>query len=105
MFFAPVDTVRRVMRREGKAIGDYRLIEVNEAFAVQAIADIRALKMDPEHVNINGGAIALGHPTGCSGTRVLVTLLPAMQDRGAETGLATLCLGGGNAVALSVEGA
>lgn len=103
LFFAPVDAVRRLMRGEGKAIGDYRLIEVNEAFAVQAIADIRALKMDPEHVNVNGGAIALGHPIGCSGTRVLVTLLAAMQDRGAETGLATLCLGGGNAVALSVE--
>lgn len=103
LFFAPVDAVRRLMRGEGKAIGDYRLIEVNEAFAVQAIADIRALKTDPEHVNVNGGAIALGHPIGCSGTRVLVTLLAAMQDRGAETGLATLCLGGGNAVALSVE--
>ena len=103
LFFAPADAVRRLMRGEEKAISDYRLIEVNEAFAVQAIADIRALKMDPEHVNVNGGAIALGHPIGCSGTRVLVTLLAAMQDRGAETGFATLCLGGGNAVALSVE--
>jgi acetyl-CoA C-acetyltransferase len=78
-------------------------MEVNEAFAVQAIADMRALEMDEERVNVNGGAVALGHPIGASGARVLVTLLHAMEQQGAGTGLATLCLGGGNAVALSVD--
>jgi acetyl-CoA C-acetyltransferase len=103
LFFAPIDAVQKLMAREGKTIGDYELFEVNEAFAVQAIADMRALGMDEERVNVNGGAVALGHPIGASGTRVLVTLLAAMEQRGAATGLATLCLGGGNAVALSVE--
>ena len=103
LFFAPIDAVRKLMRKEDKSIGDYDLVEVNEAFAVQAIADMRALEMDEERVNVHGGAVALGHPIGASGTRILVTLLNAMEHRGAETGLATLCLGGGNAVALSVE--
>lgn len=103
LFFAPIEAVRGVMKKEGKSIGDYELFEVNEAFAVQAIADMRALDMDEERVNVNGGAVALGHPIGASGTRILVTLLNAMEHRGASTGLATLCLGGGNAVALSVE--
>ncbi len=103
LFFAPIEAVRGVMKKEGKSIGDYDLFEVNEAFAVQAIADMRALDMDEERVNVNGGAVALGHPIGASGTRILVTLLNAMEHRGASTGLATLCLGGGNAVALSVE--
>jgi acetyl-CoA C-acetyltransferase len=103
LFFAPIDAVRRLMEREGTTIGDYDLIEVNEAFAVQAIADARALEMDLERVNVRGGAIALGHPIGASGAKILTTLLYAMRDRDAGTGLATLCLGGGNAVALSVE--
>ncbi|MSR36903.1 MAG: acetyl-CoA C-acyltransferase [Gemmatimonadetes bacterium] len=103
LFFAPVDAVGRLMERQGTAIGDYDLIELNEAFAVQALADMRALGMDLERVNVNGGAVALGHPIGASGARVLVTLLAAMADRRAATGLATLCLGGGNAVALAVE--
>jgi acetyl-CoA C-acetyltransferase len=103
LFFAPIDAVNRLMAKEKKSIHDYGLIEVNEAFAVQAIADMRALGMDEDRVNVNGGAVALGHPIGASGTRVLVTLLKAMEHRGASTGLATLCLGGGNAVALSVE--
>lgn len=103
LFFAPVDAVQRLMQKESKAIGDYGVFEVNEAFAVQAIADMRALDMDEARVNINGGAVALGHPIGASGARILVTLLGAMQREDAETGLATLCLGGGNAVALSVE--
>jgi acetyl-CoA C-acetyltransferase len=103
LFFAPIAAVRNLMAKEGKAIADYELIEVNEAFAVQALADMRALEMDEERVNVNGGAVALGHPIGASGARILVTLLNAMRDRGAGTGLATLCLGGGNAVALSVE--
>ncbi len=103
LFFAPIAAVDGLMRKEGKAIGDYELVEVNEAFAVQAIADMRALGMDEDLVNVHGGAVALGHPIGASGTRILVTLLHAMQHRGMGTGLATLCLGGGNAVALSVE--
>jgi len=103
LFFAPITAVNNLMQKEGKSIGDYELIEVNEAFAVQAIADMRALGMDEDLVNVNGGSVALGHPIGASGTRILVTLLNALEHRGAGTGLATLCLGGGNAVALSVE--
>ena len=103
LFFAPIQAVERLMAKEGKAIGDYDVVEVNEAFAVQAIADMRALGMDEDRVNVNGGAVALGHPIGASGARILVTLLGAMDHRGAQTGLATLCLGGGNAVAMSVE--
>jgi acetyl-CoA C-acetyltransferase len=103
LFFAPITAVRNLMARNGTSIGDYDLIEANEAFASQALADGRALGWDWDRVNVNGGAIALGHPIGASGARVLVTLLHAMLDRNAATGLATLCLGGGDAVALSVE--
>ena len=103
LFFAPIVAVQNLMKKEGKAIGDYDLIEANEAFAVQALADGRALGWDWSRVNVNGGAVALGHPIGASGARVLTTLLYAMAARSAATGLATLCLGGGNAVALSVE--
>lgn len=103
LFFAPVAAVQKLMEREGKGIDDYDLIEANEAFAVQALADGKELGWDWDRVNVNGGAVALGHPIGASGARVLTTLLYAMEDRGKETGLATLCLGGGNAVALSVE--
>jgi len=103
LFFAPIDAVQKLMARDGKAIGDYDVVEVNEAFAVQAIADMRALGMDEARVNVNGGAVALGHPIGASGARVLVTLLHALRQRDAGSGMATLCLGGGNAVALSVE--
>jgi acetyl-CoA C-acetyltransferase len=103
IFFAPVQAVRNLMGRAGTEIGDYDLIEANEAFAVQALADGRELGWDWERVNVHGGAVALGHPIGASGARVLTTLLYALRDRGGSTGLATLCLGGGNAVALSVE--
>jgi acetyl-CoA C-acetyltransferase len=103
LFFAPVRAVRRMMEKEGRSIGDYDLIEANEAFAVQALADGKELGWDWERVNVHGGAVALGHPIGASGARVLVTLLHAMKDRNARTGFATLCLGGGDAVALSVE--
>jgi len=103
LFFAPIVAVQNLMKKDGKTIGDYDLIEANEAFAVQALADGRALGWDWSRVNVNGGAVALGHPIGASGARVLTTLLYAMQDQGKATGLATLCLGGGNAVALSVE--
>jgi len=103
LFFAPIVAVQNLMKKAGTSIGEYDLIEANEAFAVQALADGRALGWDWDRVNVNGGAIALGHPIGASGARVLTTLLYAMRDRGKATGLATLCLGGGNAVALSVE--
>ena len=103
LFFAPILAVQNLMKKTGSKISDYGLIEANEAFAVQAIADGRALGWDFDKVNVNGGAIALGHPIGASGARVLTTLLYAMADRKVSTGLATLCLGGGNAVALSVE--
>jgi len=103
IFFAPVLAVRTLMEKTGTKIGDYDLIEANEAFAVQALADGRELGWNWDRVNVHGGAVALGHPIGASGARVLTTLLYALQDRGGSTGLATLCLGGGNAVALSVE--
>jgi len=103
LFFAPILAVQNLMKKQGKQIGDYDLIEANEAFAVQALADGQGLGWDWSRVNVNGGAVALGHPIGASGARVLTTLLYAMQDRGKATGLATLCLGGGSAVALSVE--
>ncbi len=83
------------MKQAGTRIGDYDLIEANEAFAVQALADGRALGWDWSRVNVNGGAVALGHPIGASGARVLTTLLYALQARNKATGLATLCLGGG----------
>ena len=103
LFFAPIFAVQNLMKKTGQSIGDFDLIEANEAFASQAIADGAGLGWDWKRVNVNGGAIALGHPIGASGARVLTTLLYAMKDRGARTGLATLCLGGGDAVALSVE--
>ncbi len=103
LFFAPIAAVKKLMERERTNIGDYGLVELNEAFAVQALADMRALEIDPERVNVHGGAVALGHPIGASGARILVTLLAAMEDRDVEAGLATLCLGGGSAVALSVR--
>jgi acetyl-CoA C-acetyltransferase len=103
VFFAPIDAVRKVMAKGGYAIGDFDLIEANEAFASQALADGKELGWDWSRVNVNGGAIALGHPIGASGARILTTLLYAMEARDARRGLATLCLGGGGAVALVVE--
>jgi acetyl-CoA C-acetyltransferase len=103
LFFAPIEAVGRLMRKTGATIGDYDLIEANEAFASQALANGQGLGWDWDRVNVNGGAIALGHPIGASGARVLATLVHALRDRDKETGLATLCLGGGDAVALSVE--
>jgi acetyl-CoA C-acetyltransferase len=103
LFFAPIYAVQNLMKKAGTSIGDYDLIEANEAFASQALADGAGLDWDWDRVNVNGGAIALGHPIGASGARVLTTLLYAMKDRNAKRGLATLCLGGGDAVALSVS--
>ncbi len=102
LFFAPITAVKNLMKKQGTTIGHYDLIEANEAFASQALANGAGLEWDWNRVNVNGGAIALGHPIGASGARVLTTLLYALKDRGLHSGLATLCLGGGDAVALSV---
>jgi acetyl-CoA C-acetyltransferase len=103
VMMAPIEAVKKLNELRGTTVDDYDLVELNEAFSSQACAVTNKLRLDPERVNVNGGAVALGHPIGASGCRILVTLLYAMADRGAATGLATLCLGGGNAVALSVE--
>jgi acetyl-CoA C-acetyltransferase len=103
LFYAPVIAVNKVMDKLGMKIDDFDLIEANEAFSAQALADGKELGWNWNKVNVHGGAVALGHPIGASGTRVLVTLLNALEDRGGRTGLATLCLGGGGAVALAVE--
>jgi acetyl-CoA C-acetyltransferase len=99
----PLSAPWNLKKNQGTTIGEYELIEANEAFAALAIADGDGLGWDWDRVNVNGGAIALGHPIGASGARVLVTLLHALADRGKARGLATLCLGGGDAVALSVS--
>jgi acetyl-CoA C-acetyltransferase len=103
VMMAPVDAVRMLLKKVGWKTGDVDLVELNEAFAVQAIAVIEQLGLDPAKTNVNGGAVALGHPIGASGARVLVTLLYEMARRNAKRGVAALCLGGGNAVALAVE--
>ena len=103
LFFAPIVAVEKLMAKLNVTIDHFDLIEANEAFAAQAVADGKALGWDWERVNVNGGAVALGHPIGASGARVLVTLLHALEHHGKRTGLATLCLGGGNAVALAIE--
>jgi acetyl-CoA C-acetyltransferase len=100
---APVDAIAKVIARAGLRLADVDLFEINEAFAVVAIAAIRALDLDPTTVNVRGGAIALGHPIGASGARVLTTLLAALDERRGRYGLATLCLGGGEAIAMIVE--
>jgi acetyl-CoA C-acetyltransferase len=103
VMMAPVTAVGRLLERTGTSIADYDLCEVNEAFAAQAVAVTRELGLDPEKTNIRGGGVSLGHPIGCSGARILVTLLHALEDTGGEQGLATLCLGGGDAVALTIR--
>jgi acetyl-CoA C-acetyltransferase len=100
---APIEAVRRVAKRAGWPLDSVDLFELNEAFAVQALAVIRDLELDPAKVNIHGGAVALGHPIGASGARVLTTLLYALARTGKTRGIAALCLGGGNAVALAIE--
>jgi acetyl-CoA C-acetyltransferase len=100
---APIEAVRKVANRAGWNLADVDLFELNEAFSVQALAVLRDLDVDPAKVNVHGGAVAIGHPIGASGARVLVTLLHAMHRYGKPRGIAALCLGGGNAVALAVE--
>ena len=103
LLMTPVEATRKVLKKAGWTLADVDLIELNEAFAVQAVAVMRELGVDPAKVNVNGGAVALGHPIGASGAKILTTLLYALQDRGLKRGIATLCLGGGNGVALAVE--
>jgi len=103
LFYAPIYAVRKLCEKLGVDINYFDLFEANEAFSAQALADGKEIGWDWNKVNVHGGAVALGHPIGASGARVLTTLLYALKDRGGKTGLATLCLGGGNAVALSVE--
>ncbi len=103
MGMGPVPATRRCLERAGLAAGDLDLIELNEAFAAQAIPCVRELRLDPGRVNVNGGAIALGHPVGCSGARILATLLHEMARRDAALGLATMCIGVGQGIAAAVE--
>ena len=103
LFIAPVGAVRAVVEKAELKLKDIDLFEINEAFAAQMLACMRQLEIPHERVNVLGGAIALGHPIGCSGTRVLVTLINALEVQGAKRGVATLCLGGGNAVAMVIE--
>ena len=103
VMMAPVTAVHHLLDKTCKPLSDYGLVELNEAFAAQAIAVIRQLELDPDLVNVNGGGISIGHPIGCSGARILVSLLYAMEDRGVRDGIATLCLGGGDAVAMAIS--
>jgi acetyl-CoA C-acetyltransferase len=103
VMMAPVEAIRKLLKKTGWSLNQIDLIELNEAFAVQAVAIIRELNLDPEKVNVNGGAVALGHAIGQSGSRILTTMLYEMKRRNARRGIAALCLGGGNAVAMAVE--
>ncbi len=103
LFYAPIHAVRKLCDKMGVKLDHFDLIEANEAFSAQALADGKELDWDWDKVNVHGGAVALGHPIGASGARVLTTLIYALQDRGRKNGLATLCLGGGHAVAMAIE--
>jgi len=103
VMMAPVDAIKKLLKKTGWALNDVDLIELNEAFAVQAVAITRELGLDPEKLNVNGGAVALGHAIGQSGSRILTTMLYEMKRRAAHRGIAALCLGGGNAVAMAIE--
>jgi len=103
VMMAPVTSVRNLLTKTGRDLADYGLFELNEAFAAQSLGVIRELGLDEEKVNVNGGGVSLGHPIGCSGARILVTLLHAMEDRGVGDGIASLCLGGGDAVSMAIS--
>jgi acetyl-CoA acetyltransferase family protein len=103
MGIGPIPATRKVLARAGWTVDDLDLVELNEAFAAQSIPCIRELGLDPGRVNVNGGAIALGHPVGCSGARILTTLVHEMRRRGARRGLATMCIGVGQGIAVLVE--
>jgi len=100
---APVEAIKKVLKKANWSTNHLDVIELNEAFAVQAVAIIRELNLDPQRLNVNGGAVALGHAIGQSGSRLLTTMLFEMKRRDAHRGVVALCLGGGNAVALAVE--
>ena len=100
---APIEAIKRVLKKTGLAIADIDLFEINEAFSAVSLAINRELELDPKRVNVNGGAVALGHPIGATGARILTTLIYAMESRGARRGLASLCIGGGEALAMIVE--
>jgi acetyl-CoA C-acetyltransferase len=100
---APIEAIRRVLKKTGLTIGDIDLFEINEAFSAVSLAINRELGLDEKKVNVNGGAVALGHPIGATGARILTTLVHAMAARGARKGLASLCIGGGEALAIIVE--
>jgi acetyl-CoA acyltransferase len=99
----PVPATQKALKRAGLQLGDIDLIELNEAFAAQALACIQMLNMDEAHVNVRGGAIAIGHPLGASGARIATTLIHTMRDRGATLGLATMCIGVGQGIAVIFE--
>jgi acetyl-CoA C-acetyltransferase len=103
LLMTPVEAIRKVAQKVGWKLEDVDLFEINEAFSVQLVAVLQQLGIDPAKVNVNGGAVALGHPIGASGARILTTLLYALEQRGLKRGIASLCLGGGNGVALAVE--
>lgn len=103
MGIGPIPATQKALDRAGLSVGDLDLVEVNEAFAVQVLAVIQGLSLDPERVNVNGGAIALGHPLGCSGARIMATLVHELERRGGRYGLATLCVGVGQGVSTIVE--
>jgi len=103
VMMAPVTSIKNLISKTGKSLSDYGLFELNEAFAVQSLGVVRALELDDAIVNVNGGGVSLGHPIGCSGARILVTLLHAMEDRNVTDGIASLCLGGGDAVSMAIS--
>ncbi|UCH82651.1 MAG: acetyl-CoA C-acetyltransferase [Candidatus Latescibacterota bacterium] len=103
VMMAPLNAVGNLLKKTGESITDFELVELNEAFSAQAVAVVKELEVPEERVNVNGGGVALGHPIGCTGARIVVTLIHAMRKRGAKKGLASLCLGGGNAVAMTVS--
>ncbi len=103
VMMAPVTSIKNLLAKTGTKVQDYGLFELNEAFAAQSVAVVRELELDDEIVNVNGGGVSLGHPIGCSGARILVTLLHAMEDRGVDKGIASLCLGGGDAVSMAIS--
>ena len=100
---APVEAIKLVLKKTGLSTGDIDLFEINEAFSAVSLAINRELGLDPKRVNVNGGAVALGHPIGATGARILTTLLYALETKGARRGLASLCIGGGEAIAMVVE--
>jgi acetyl-CoA acetyltransferase len=104
MGIGPVPAMRAALRRAGLGSGEVGLVELNEAFAAQSLASMQELELDPELVNVNGGAIALGHPLGCSGARILTTLAHELRRRGGGYGVATMCIGVGQGIATIIEG-